>query len=90
MTDRFECLDRARGAVTQREEHYGSPEDNASIIAALWSIILEKTVPVERVALCLDAVKTARLMSDPRHADGWIDKAGYAAYGAEVAIGSKT
>jgi hypothetical protein len=33
----------------------------------------------------LDLMKTARLQNMPSHADSWIDKAGYAACGAETA-----
>lgn len=83
--DRFECLDAARVAVTARQTHYGTPEQNFTIAAAIWSVILGMPVAAHQVALCQDAIKTARLIADPTHADSWVDKAGYAACGAEVA-----
>ena len=82
---RFDCLDLAREAVTARADPYGTPESNFARIAALWSVILEQPVTSAQVALCLDAVKTARLIQNPKHADSWVDKAGYAACGMEVA-----
>lgn len=88
--DRFECLDAARAAVTARQAHYGGPEENFTNAARIWSVILSRklgegaTVEAHEVALCLDAVKTARLIADPAHTDSWVDKAGYAACGLEV------
>jgi uncharacterized protein DUF6378 len=38
------------------------------------------------VALCLGAMKIARLTAAPGHRDSWIDLAGYAACGAAVAV----
>lgn len=84
--DRFAVLDAARAAVTQRQEAYGTPEDNARIIAAYWSVLFGVEVSPHKVALALDLVKTARLHHDPGHADSWVDKAGYSAYGGEVAL----
>lgn len=82
--DRFECLDAARAAVTARQTNYGTPEENFTNAARIWSVILGTPVAAHQVALCLDAVKTARLMADPHHLDSWVDKAGYASCGAEV------
>lgn len=82
--DRFECLDAARGAVTARQTHYGTPEENFTNAARLWSVILGCDILPHQVALCLDAVKTARLIADPHHMDSWVDKAGYASCGAET------
>ncbi len=84
--DRFECLDAARRAVTAREQHYGGPEQNFTIAAQLWTIILGRKVEAHQVALCMDAVKTARLINDPAHMDSWVDKAGYSSCGAEVSL----
>lgn len=83
--DRFECLDAARQAVTARQSHYGGPEENFTNAARIWSVILGCDVAPHQVALCLDAVKTARLIADPAHMDSWVDKAGYSSCGAEVA-----
>lgn len=86
--NRRECLDAAAECVLKdRNNEYGGPEQSFSDIAALWSVILRKPVTMVEVALCMDAVKTARLINNPTHADSWTDKAGYAACGAEVSHG---
>ena len=83
---RKEALDAAAQCVLQdRNGSYGEPENSFADIAALWSVILRSEVKTWEVALCLDAVKTARLMVNPTHADSWVDKCGYSACGAEVA-----
>ena len=38
-----------------------------------------------QVALCLAQLKIARLIQSPEHPDSWVDLAGCAALGAEVA-----
>jgi hypothetical protein len=81
---RFDCLVMAREAVTARADHYGTPESNFERIAALWSVVLERPVTAEQVALCLGQVKVARLIQTPQHRDSWVDLAGYAACGFEV------
>lgn len=43
------------------------------------------TLEAHDVALMMDLMKTARLVSNPSHYDSWVDKAGYAGCGAEVA-----
>jgi len=85
-TLRWECLDRALKIVTQdRNVTYGSPEDNFLRIAMLWAVMFPEVAwTPAKVALALDAVKTARLLNNEGHADSWIDKAGYAACGYEV------
>jgi len=50
----------------------------------MWSIILEKDITPAQVCLCMDAVKTTRLIKTPDHADSWADKCGYSAIGGEV------
>jgi hypothetical protein len=83
---RKEALDTAAQCVlTDRANSYGGPEQSFGDIAALWSVILRRAVTPVEVALCMDAVKTARLMANPGHSDSWVDKCGYAACGAEIA-----
>lgn len=86
--DRFQCLDKAAEAVTARQTSYGAPEDNASRIAAYWSVVVGIDIHPWQVALMMGHVKDARLLEDPGHVDSWVDKAGYAAYGAEIATES--
>jgi hypothetical protein len=70
--------------MSTRQEDYGTPQKNFAQIAAGWSIILGCTVQPYEVALCMDWVKTARLINNPTHTDSWVDKAGYTGIGAEL------
>jgi hypothetical protein len=72
----------------QRDAEYGGPEDSFERIARYWSVTLNKTVTPVDVARMMMLLKVARLDQAPLHSDSWIDVAGYAACGAEVA--SKT
>lgn len=88
--NRKETLDAAATCILQdRNNVYGSPEDSFTLIANFWGLILGTPVTPVQVALCLDAVKTARLVTNPKHTDSWVDKAGYAACGAEIATRPK-
>lgn len=78
--------------MADRGVHYGSPEDNFARIARRWDVHLRNTWgnlgqpdfdPVD-VAIMMDDVKTARLENQPHHLDSWVDKAGYAACGANI------
>lgn len=95
---REDCLNDALTQVTgQRTQDYGTPENNFQTIADFWNIYLMALaksqghcpynipdVTATDVALMMDLLKTARLITTPTHADSWIDKAGYSACGAEV------
>jgi hypothetical protein len=59
--------------------------DNHIRIARLWSVLLDTEVTPEQVALCMIAVKQARLMETPDHDDSWQDILGYALVGYECA-----
>jgi len=88
--NREDCLDKAKSIVVgEREDTYGGPENSFGRIALLWSAYLNAsgvavTLTATDVALLMDLMKTARLISAPDHADSWVDKAGYAACGCEV------
>ena len=83
---RKECLDAAGKAVlTDRAREYGRPEDCFGLIAALWSRYTERDISTADVAAMMILLKLARVEGNPRHADSWVDIAGYAACGAECA-----
>lgn len=85
MNARTWLLEEAKAIVTRsRIQNYSAPEKNFANIADLWTVILGRTITPAQVALCMDAVKTARLIDNPNHEDSWVDKAGYAACGYEV------
>lgn len=85
---------RPRRAVLQQAEHivsdtraaeYGDVTDNFQRIADLWRAAFGWELDAEDVALAMVLVKIARLRTNPLHHDSWVDIAGYAALGAEVA-----
>ncbi len=70
--------------LDQREVEYGNASEHFADVAKLWGVILKRDIAPHQVALCLDALKTARLINNPLHADSWLDKAGYAALGGTL------
>ncbi len=83
--NRETILEAAKQIVTKdREEDYGSPEDNFARIAIMWSAFLQFKIDPEEVAAMMILLKVARIASGNRKADNWIDVAGYAACGGEL------
>ena len=89
---RASLLDEARGYVhNDRNSNYGDPEDNFGVIAEIMAAYLSRRfnlrVPIASydVANLMFAVKLGRLAHNPLHHDSYVDMAGYAAAGAEVA-----
>ena len=87
MNKREECLRRANEIVNgQREQSYGTPEDNFRLIAELWSSYLEADVSAVDVAMMMALLKIARISTGTFKEDSFIDLAGYAACGYEIAF----
>lgn len=94
---REEILKAAQSCVCgEREEDYGSPEDNFRLIGDLWtSYLRQKCVGLNAdiciipsdVAAMMALLKIARIASGSGKADSWVDLAGYAACGGELAMG---
>jgi hypothetical protein len=85
--NRDEILNKACDLINgQRAKDYGDAMQNFANIAAGWSVILGDYVSPAQVALCMDWLKTCRLIGSPDHLDSWIDKAGYTALGGEIAV----
>ena len=83
---RAEILAAAAHAVTlDRNATHGEPEDSFGLIAAYWSAHLDQVISRADVAVMMNLLKLARIKTSPEHADHWIDIAGYAACGGEVA-----
>lgn len=74
-----------RLTVGDREKSYGTPLKNHQRIAALWSVILEHEVKPHEVALCMTALKIARLIETPDHVDSYVDGAAYMGIAGEIA-----
>lgn len=85
--NRPEILDAAKKCVTgQREQDYGSPERSFDAIADLWNAYLgKKTVDAVDVSMMLALLKIARIKTGVGTADSFVDLAGYAACGGEIA-----
>lgn len=84
---REELLEKARICVCgEREQDYGTPEDNFGLIADLWSDYLQTQIDGRDVAAMMILLKAARIATSPRGGtdDTWVDIAGYAACGAEI------
>lgn len=90
---REEILTTAREIICRdRNEQYGEPEDNFSIIAEYWSAYLNgkyrtgTPISSEDVANMMSLFKLGRITTSKNHKiDNYVDLAGYAACAAECA-----
>lgn len=79
-------LDTAREAVTKdRAATHGALEASFGQIAAIWSVRLGVTVTPAQVSILMIDLKTVRAWNNAGHLDNWVDMAGYAACGGELA-----
>lgn len=86
---RSEILNNAITCINgNREEDYGSPENNFKMIANLWNAYLggydNAKIEPKDVAAMLALLKIARISTGKAKGDNWIDLAGYAACGGEI------
>lgn len=89
---RSDILDLAKRCVCgDREQDYGSPEQNFERIAEMWEVYMvgkctdaDVCILPEDVAAMLALLKIARIASGHAKADNWVDLAGYAACGGEI------
>lgn len=87
---RAEILDAAMVAVTRdRAATHGKPEDTFGMIAAVWSIKVGVTITPAQVCLMLADLKICRAWGNPSHDDNFVDIAGYAACGGELAADAR-
>ena len=88
---RKEILQQADKCVNgQREQDYGTPEQNFQIIADLWSAYKGISFSAVDVAMMMSLLKIARIRSGGGTGDSFVDLAGYAACGGELAELEKT
>ena len=84
---RAEILEAARVCVCgEREQDYGSPENNFEMIAQLWTVYTGHTFTQKDVAMMMALLKAARIKSGEK-ADSFVDLAGYADCAGEIATG---
>ena len=91
---RAEILDSAKEIVTKdREEQYGSPEDNFATIAEFWTTYVKTrcvspeadvNISPADVGAMMILLKTARIAGGSEKADNFKDIAGYAACAGEL------
>ena len=87
---RFEILQLAEAAVTDREKQYSSPDVNYDRVARIVQVVLQdkrrpeaELSPADMVMVNL-AIKISRLIEKPDHQDTQVDIAGYASLMSEV------
>ena len=89
--NRYQVLAAAEAAVKNRDDDYGSPQENFERIAAIWNVVLagklgkEHEINAVDVAMMMIGIKLARLIESPDHQDSAVDAAGYAALLQEIA-----
>ena len=83
---RADILSTAAEYVTKdRAATHGDAERNFGLIAAYWSAHLDHPITAVDVAAMMTLLKLARIKSNAANPDNWIDLAGYAACGGEIA-----
>ena len=86
MTTREKVLTDAITCVCgDREQDYGTPENNFALIADLWSTYRGVTFTPVDVAMMMALLKVARIRTGRGKMDSFVDLAGYAACAAEIA-----
>lgn len=97
--NRAEILEAARKCVCgEREQDYGTPEDNFTTIGLLWGVYLRAAHPeiakvmsangvtAKDVAVMMALLKAARIATGTSE-DSFVDLAGYAACAGEIVTG---
>lgn len=95
LKTKADILNEAIETVKGRGLNYGKPEDNFQRIALLWNAHMVNRFGLEAapvltpqdVSMMMVLLKIARLQNSPEHHDSWVDVAGYAACGGEIASG---
>lgn len=88
---RKEILEETAKCILQdRNNQYGSPENNFEIIAKLWSIYLDKEISATDIGVLMTLFKIARIKtSEVPKADNYIDACGYMACAGEIKLQEK-
>lgn len=77
-------LDQAKALITgQRQEDYGTPDENFGRIARLWSAYLNVTIKPHEVAMMMALLKISRIAKGGK-LDSFVDLAGYTAIAAAL------
>ena len=91
MNKREEILRKANEIVNgNREQDYGTPENNFNNIADAWGWYLNTELSANDVAIMMCLMKLARIKGNTFKADSYIDAIGYLACGYEIASNETT
>lgn len=84
--NRPEILEAARKCVCgEREQDYGTPENNFTVIANLWTAYMGDCYSPVDVAMMMALLKIARIKTGGGTEDSFVGLAGYAACAGEIA-----
>lgn len=100
--NRATCLKKADECVNgKREQDHGKAEDNFYDIGLLWGVYLRaahpdlkmvmaiNTIDAKDVSMMMALLKIARIANETATEDSFVDLAGYAACGCEIATEKK-
>lgn len=83
---RGDILNEAKRCVLgQREQDYGTPENNFQLIADLWSAYFNHKFSALDISMAMTLMKLARIRTGTATEDSFVDAAGYIACGGEIA-----
>lgn len=86
---RGQVLNKAIEVINgERQDAYGNPEDNFSLIAQFWNVYINKVdLPLgpHDVAVMMTLMKVARIASGTQKEDSYVDAAGYIGLAADMA-----
>ena len=83
--ERTELLEKAAEIINgERNQRYGSAQENFGYIAEFWSTYLKTSIKPHDVPWMLILMKAARAINDPNYIDNYVDTAGYAGLGGEL------
>ena len=86
ITERQRILEAASKCVSgKRVLDYGTPEESLQVISDLWSAYLGVEVSPVDASMMMALMKIARVRTGTATADSFVDIAGYAACGGELA-----
>ena len=74
----------------QREQDYGTPEDNFSRIAEFWATYKGVEFSPVDVAIMMALLKVARIANNPGHMDNYVDGCGYFCVGGELSASERS
>jgi hypothetical protein len=69
----------------ERNTQYDEPSADFARTAAMWTAYFGIPIAMHDVAAAIAMLKLSRIRHNPDHLDNWVDLAGYAACGADVA-----